>query len=134
MPGTREESSKESVSKQLNFDEKPKKEISKPEVNGGTPKKNLRVFTGGKPVLLPNESENGQNGEASLDIRKTVNNLIVDFKDRLKLLRTNVQIKELQTTLRDRYDFQLRLSNYDVMFWPKIGCCYHNRLSGLLSE
>eukprot|EP00794_Sanderia_malayensis_P000244 gene244-861_t len=94
MPGTREDCKRETVTKKLEFDEKPGKDIKCLDVNG-------EVSLKPPPVLV---EKNGEVIKSTNDelIFEALNKLTLEFKERLKFLQTNDQIKELQTTLRDR--------------------------------
>ncbi len=98
MVGTRDECSRDTVSKQLDFEEKPKQQLKLLEANGTSNLQN------GKSVVLP--EQNGDGGDLSFDddeiTIEALKKVKEEFKERLKFLRINDQVRELQTTLRDR--------------------------------
>ena len=62
------------------------------------------------PILLHNgncvEDAHNDAGKSSFDVENDSGKQIIsEFKTRLKFLRVNDQVKELQTTLRDRYEW-----------------------------
>lgn len=105
MPGTRDEISNENVSKQLNFEQKPKKDSKLLAVNNGQIKKSTLHVLPVEAIVLVEKygGDNNLNGSGNCEmLNETLSNLLQEFKERLRLLRSNDQVRELQTTLRDR--------------------------------
>ena len=74
------------------------------EVNGIQAKGKLVV-----PVMMKNggsvqDAEEDGTKKSCEETNERLKQTISEFKARLKFLRVNDQVKELQTTLRDRYD------------------------------